>query len=104
MKLKNAAHNTAQCGFNTRVETTAAIEFAASWKPFKKSKNSAKPMVTMTKINVLSRLGIFKHNALNDIANVLAAINNQFGMSVNFFQFEKLFKVVFFRKQLAFAF
>jgi hypothetical protein len=32
-KLKNAAHRTARRGDSTRVETTVAIEFAASWKP-----------------------------------------------------------------------
>src|SRR5512134_142241 len=41
MKLKNAAHATAYCGRSTRVETIVAIEFAASWKPFMKSKASA---------------------------------------------------------------
>jgi hypothetical protein len=33
MKLKNAAQMTASRGFSTRVETTVAIELAASWKP-----------------------------------------------------------------------
>jgi hypothetical protein len=32
-KLKNAAHTTARRGLSTRVETTVAIELAASWKP-----------------------------------------------------------------------
>ena len=32
-KLKNAAQMTALPGESTRVETTVAIEFAASWKP-----------------------------------------------------------------------
>ncbi len=32
-KLKNAAQTTACPGESTRVETTVAIEFAASWKP-----------------------------------------------------------------------
>src|ERR1700712_4300979 len=32
-KLKNAAHTTATRGDNTRVDTTVAIELAASWKP-----------------------------------------------------------------------
>ena len=40
-KLKNAAQTTAQYGFSTRVETTVAIEFAASWNPFMKSNTSA---------------------------------------------------------------
>ena len=33
MKLKNAAQPTAIAGESTRVETTVAMEFAASWKP-----------------------------------------------------------------------
>ena len=36
-KLKKAAHNTACCGLNTRVDTTVAIEFAASCRPLRKS-------------------------------------------------------------------
>jgi hypothetical protein len=32
-KLKNAAHTTAVRGDSTRVETTVAIELAASWNP-----------------------------------------------------------------------
>ena len=32
-KLKNAAQMTALPGVRTRVETTVAIELAASWKP-----------------------------------------------------------------------
>ena len=41
MKLKNAAHTTAVLGLRTRVETTVAIEFAASCRPFMKSNASA---------------------------------------------------------------
>jgi len=33
MKLKKAAQTTASLGFSTLVETTVAIELAASWKP-----------------------------------------------------------------------
>src|SRR5262249_11796972 len=40
-KLKNAAHSTAQRGESTRVETTVAIELAASWNPLTKSNASA---------------------------------------------------------------
>jgi len=43
MKLKNAAHMTAVRGFSTRVDTTVAIEFAASCSPFMKSNSSATP-------------------------------------------------------------
>ena len=33
MKLKKAAHTTAAPGESTRVETTVAMELAASWNP-----------------------------------------------------------------------
>jgi hypothetical protein len=39
--LKKAANATAVCGRSTPVETTVAMEFAASWKPFMKSNTSA---------------------------------------------------------------
>jgi hypothetical protein len=41
MKLKNAAQNTAYRAGRTGVETIVAIELAASWSPFRKSKISA---------------------------------------------------------------
>ena len=41
MKLKNDAHSTASEGRSTRVETTVAIEFAASLSPLRKSNSSA---------------------------------------------------------------
>src|ERR1035438_1990637 len=43
-KLKNAAQNTACTGDKTRVVTTVATEFAASWKPLKISNISASPI------------------------------------------------------------
>src|SRR5690242_195764 len=43
MKLKNAAQTTAVLGRSTRVDTTVAIEFAASCSPFMKSNSSATP-------------------------------------------------------------
>ena len=41
MKLKNEAQSTAKEGRSTRVETTVAIEFAASCSPLRKSNRSA---------------------------------------------------------------
>ena len=49
IKLKKAAQITADNGERTFVETTVAIEFAASWKPLIKSKTNARNMIT--KIN-----------------------------------------------------
>jgi hypothetical protein len=47
MKLKNAANTTAMPGESTRVETTVAIEFAASCNPLRKSKISATAISAM---------------------------------------------------------
>src|SRR6267142_1273550 len=47
-KLKTPAHTTAAVGERTRVETTVAMEFAASWKPLMKSKASATTTIART--------------------------------------------------------
>src|SRR5437764_4322737 len=44
-KLNTAAHSTASFGESTRVETTVAMLFAASWKPFRKSNARATKIV-----------------------------------------------------------
>ena len=51
-KLKAAAQNTAWPGVSTRVETTVAIEFAASWKPLMKSNVSATKIRASTATSV----------------------------------------------------
>ena len=53
MKFQNAAHNTALNGVRTRVATTVAIEFAASWKPLTKSKINANPMTEKRSTSVM---------------------------------------------------
>ena len=52
MKLKNAAQITAISGESTRVETTVAMELAASWKPLMKSKISARPISATTVVSI----------------------------------------------------
>ncbi len=52
VKLKNAAMAIAWRGVSTRVETTVAIAFAASWKPLLYSKMTA---VKTTKMSVSTR-------------------------------------------------
>src|SRR5206468_9188140 len=69
-KLKNAAQATASRGDNTRVETTVAMEFAASWNPLKKS--NARATITMrTTPGLISDSGLFHKNGLDDIGDVL---------------------------------
>src|SRR6266545_6003072 len=74
-KLKNAAQMTALPGDSTRVETTVAIEFAASWKPLMKSKVSATKISAMTARRFASiRSGVLDDHAFDDVGNVLAAV------------------------------
>src|SRR3989454_3810877 len=49
MKLNVAAQTTAADGDRTRVETTVAMEFAASWNPLTKSNASATRMIARTR-------------------------------------------------------
>ena len=51
-KLKKAAQITAKRGDNTRVETTVAIELAASCRPLVKSKVKAIKIIKITKIKL----------------------------------------------------
>src|ERR1043165_6188402 len=51
-KLKNAAQATAIRGASTRVDTTVAMEFAASWNPFEKSNASASRMTATRAMSI----------------------------------------------------
>src|SRR5262245_44089988 len=79
-KLKKAAHSTAFWGESTRVETTVAMELAASWKPFRKSKTSA---IRITKTmsarswdtrGPACRSGVLDHDVPDDVRVVLARV------------------------------
>src|SRR5207247_8792172 len=79
-KLKNAAHTTAWSGVSTRVETTVAIELAASWKPLMKSKTSATKMMKTTAVNTEGRAIGSRHledDPLDDVRHVLAAVGDR---------------------------
>ena len=56
-KLKKAAQATATRGDSTRVDTTVAMEFAASWNPLKKSNDRATRMTMTSAVVVTSILG-----------------------------------------------
>ena len=47
MKLKKAAQAIATNGVRTRVDTTVAMELAASWNPLTKSNSNVKKMMTI---------------------------------------------------------
>src|SRR2546427_13084154 len=76
-KLKNAAHATAARGVSTRVDTIVAIEFAASWKPFMKSKARA-TRIRRTRTSIRpqrERSGVFEGHALDHVGDVLTAVD-----------------------------
>src|SRR5207249_8416388 len=74
-KLKKAAHRTAFCGERTRVETTVAIELAASWKPFRKSKVSATRMMKMTPASKCKTpSGVLDDDVAEGVGEVLALV------------------------------
>src|SRR5437762_1008689 len=81
VRLKNAAIAMALRGVRTRVETTVAIAFAASWKPLLYSKTIA---ARMTEINVstpISLLRILERDLKDDVSRVPATVDhflNQF--------------------------
>src|SRR5215204_1187462 len=72
MKLKNAAQMTAMRGVNTRVETTVAIEFAASWNPLVKSNTSASR--TMATTLSRTRSGMLDDDRLHGVGDVLEVV------------------------------
>src|SRR4029450_10873240 len=94
-KLKVAAQYTASRGVSTRVETTVAMAFAASWKPLIKSKARATPIRTRTRGGAASSwrmpvrssaagmLGVLEPDAFDQIGDIFAAIEGVFEEFVN---------------------
>src|SRR5216684_5354525 len=52
MKFQNAAQTTAHNGVRTRVETTVAIEFAASCEPLENANDSASPTINRRRLKL----------------------------------------------------
>src|SRR5215204_5625547 len=72
MKLNRAAQTTASRGVSTRVETTVAIELAASWKPLVKSNTSASATIAMTEMR--ARSGMLDDDGLHGVGHVLQGV------------------------------
>src|SRR6185503_12109804 len=81
--LKNAAQITACQGLSTPVDTTVAMEFAASWKPFMKSNASASSTSSTSVMEKWLKSmrgcptpsGVFEHDAFDDVGHVLALVS-----------------------------
>src|SRR4051812_40005711 len=85
-KLKKAAQATASCGESTRVETTVAIELAASCRPLMKSKARAtaiRPISTGRAIvgSIIVGApgsGVIDDDALDFVGHVLEPVEHPF--------------------------
>src|SRR2546421_3048739 len=100
-KLKNAAQMTALPGLSTRVDTTVAIEFAASWKPLMKSKVSATRIsaTTASVVTVIDRSGVLHDDPLEDVGDVLAAVGGLFEEVQDLLPLDDLDRVLLFREE-----
>src|SRR5688572_16107743 len=76
-KLKNAANATALCGRSTPVETTVAMELAASCSPFMKSKASASSTRNTSTVKLISTSGILERDAFGQVCHVEAAVGDR---------------------------
>src|SRR4051812_17305133 len=104
IRLNTAAKTTAVVGRNTPVDTTVAMEFAASWKPFMKSNAMARPtsrITTHRAVCVASMSGMLEDDALDDVGDVLALVGDRFEQLVDRLQLEHFAHVRLFTEQLA---
>src|ERR1700744_6252655 len=92
MKFQNAAHATARNGVSTRVDTTVAIEFAASCQPLENSNASVRKTTTIRseKLDMGRRSGGFQDDAFNDIGDVFALVYGRFDYFKNFLPLDDL--------------
>src|SRR5437899_9730419 len=86
-KLKKAAHTTAWSGVSTRVDTTVAMELAASWKPLMKSKIRATRMMKAMRV---STSGHLENDPLDHVGHVLAAVGDDLHRLVDFLPLDDL--------------
>src|ERR1035438_7241879 len=87
---------TAFFGVRTRVPTTVAMEFAASWKPLMKSKASATNTTKRTKLIGAARgSGGLQHDLLEDVRDVFAAVRGRFENLVDLLPFHERDRILF---------
>src|ERR1700674_434554 len=96
MKFQNAAHTTARNGVSTRVDTTVAMEFAASCQPLENSNARVKPTVSSKSWKLFTGSGAFQNNAFDYVRDVLAFIHSCFYHFKNFLPLDDLHRVLLF--------
>src|SRR5665213_1915922 len=102
MKLKKAAQITACFGESTRVETTVAIEFAASCMPFMKSNRNASATTTTTPtVRCPVTSGLLHEDRLERVRDVLALVDGVLDRLVDLLPLHNLERVGLAKEQLA---
>src|SRR5580693_2368072 len=101
MKFQKAAQATARRGVRTRVETTVAMELAASCQPLENSKVRVRKMTTSRS----EKLVIVESSALDDdafdyVGDVFAFVDGGFNNFEDFLPFDDLDGVFFFVEKL----
>src|SRR6266702_8699589 len=103
-RLRVPAMSTAWTGVSTRVATTVAIAFAASWKPFTYSKTTPSRTTRMTRTRPDSMpslpLGVLDLDGLDDVRDVLAAVERDLDERVNVLPLDDLDRVRLVREEL----
>src|SRR6202022_4175493 len=99
-KFQNAAHATARKGVRTRVETTVAMEFAASCQPFENSNASVNMMTARRRLNGFTWSGALQHYAFYHIGDIFALIDGGLDDFKNLFPFDDLNRIGFFIEEL----
>src|SRR5712671_1438781 len=105
-KLKTAAQITASFGESTRVETTVAMLFAASWKPFRKSKINATTIVMTTSTTsalngtgswerCLGKLSVLQHDGFKYIGHVFGLVSCVLQNLIEFLHLDELDRILF---------
>src|SRR5262245_17902139 len=92
-KLKNAAQRTAFWGERTRVDTTVAMELAASWKPFRKSNVRATRMMKRTAGSMGKGSGVLDDHVPDGVCVLLALVAGVFQALVDLLPLEDVHRV-----------
>src|ERR1700694_5888504 len=100
MKFQNAAQTTARKGVRTRVETTVAMEFAASCQPFENSNASVSMMTARRRLNGSTWSGALQHYAFYHIGDIFALIDSSLDNFKNLFPLDDLNRIGFFIEEL----
>src|SRR5579859_6557773 len=99
-KFQKAAQSTARKGVSTRVDTTVAMELAASCQPLENSKAKVRNTVISTRTNWLTGSGVLQDDALDHVRDVFTLVNGGFNHFKNLFPLNDLDGVFFFLEEL----